>query len=808
MTLLPIPLLRAAGRGLLLALLLVGLARPAAQAQGWTGIANSNYAGTNALYWNPANIADSPYKFYLSLGGADLNFYNSYLGVQMPYTPWQVVRGTVPNQYRDENGHVVFREEYLQETLDGKPKFASASAEVRLPSFMVALGPNRALAFSSRVRGFVQATNVSEPVARFARYGFDEAPRLDLANKALSDNSFNVGVNAYHELALTYAANFTESIEHYLKGGFTVKYLAGLGSAYVQNEGISYQVYGNDSIQVNSRKGAYGSTDYRYYQRDDFRVSDLYGSNSLGWGAGFDLGMVYEWRPHPERYSYTMDSVQVGDPARNKYRLKVGLALTDVGAIQYNNPQYVRNSSVAGAGSLQWGSLDTIRYRNLAAVDNLMQRTLGLNSKTTTFDSFLPAALRMTADYRLREHVYLSTTWTQNILRQQVVGSRTISSLALTPRIEWKQAELAVPVIWNNGYRNFQVGAMLRLGPLVLGSDNLGSLFGASVINGYDVYASIGWGIGRKRIKDTDRDGVSDKVDKCPGEKGVWEFRGCADRDGDHVPDAGDHCPEVPGLAMFHGCPDTDEDGIQDSEDQCPTEAGPPETQGCPDRDNDGVTDEADHCPDTAGPADHAGCPDSDSDGIYDDTDKCPFQPGSIAKAGCPDSLAAPLTDTLATAPLRPIATVVDTDRDGTPDAADACPHTPGPASNRGCPVLKKAEQRIVTAAFANLTFRTGKDIINPTSYRSLDALAKLLRTQPTYRLRLSGHTDNVGKPKANLLLSEKRAKAVQRYLVRRGVPAGHIQTTWYGQAQPRASNKTATGRARNRRVEMKVGFE
>ena len=73
---------------------LLALGRPSAQAQGWTGLATSNYSGPNGAYWNPASLVDSRYKFYVSLGGANVNFYTNYLTVKAPYTPGQAPGST------------------------------------------------------------------------------------------------------------------------------------------------------------------------------------------------------------------------------------------------------------------------------------------------------------------------------------------------------------------------------------------------------------------------------------------------------------------------------------------------------------------------------------------------------------------------------------------------------------------------------------------------------------------------------------------------------------------------------------------
>lgn len=839
-----LPFLRStAWRPLLALIVVLTMGRRTAQAQGWTGLATSNYGGTNGLYWNPSSIADSRHRFYVNLAGADVNFYNDYLELATPYTPWQLVRGKVGNEYRDGSGNVVFQREYLRETLNGRSKFATLSAEARLPSFFISLGPKQSIAFSSRVRGFAQAVNVSEPLARLGRYGLGEAQALGLTDQLLTDNSFNVSVNAFHEFALSYALATTDNTDHFFKAGVTVKYLVGLGSGYVNNQGAQYQVYNEDSIQVRDRQITYGTTDYEYYRRDNFKVGDFYGKNRLGRGFGGDIGVTYEWRPKAGTYDYSMDGATITDHTANKYRLKAGLALVDLGGIVYNNPNYVRQTGLTSTGTVQIGSLDTIRYRNVADVDNLMQQLVGVNSKTREFTSVLPAALNVTADYRFRDHLYVGAAWRQNLVQARAIGSRAASSVALIPRLEYSQAEVSFPLMLANNYDKFQVGAMVRLGPLTVGSDNLGGIFGATTITGYDVYASLGFGLDKKKPKDKDKDGVSDALDKCPTTKGTWEFRGCPDRDGDHVQDKDDACPDVPGLVKFKGCPDTDLDGVPDSEDFCPTEPGPvalqgcpdldgdgvadkddkcPEDpglvalQGCPDADGDGITDAEDKCPELAGPAEHQGCPDTDGDGTFDPDDKCPAVAGPADNQGCPyvDTDLDGTFDHLDGCPA--VAGPVenkgcpwpDTDADGTPDNKDLCPKTPGPKTNNGCPVLKKAEQKIVATAFANLQFLTGKDVIRTKSYASLNALAKLLQAKPTFRLRLAGHTDNVGKPAANLLLSQKRAEAVKRYLVKRGVPAERIVAEWFGQTKPKASNKTATGRARNRRVEMKVLFE
>jgi outer membrane protein OmpA-like peptidoglycan-associated protein len=115
------------------------------------------------------------------------------------------------------------------------------------------------------------------------------------------------------------------------------------------------------------------------------------------------------------------------------------------------------------------------------------------------------------------------------------------------------------------------------------------------------------------------------------------------DTDGDGITDDVDRCPTVAGIAKYGGCPvpDTDKDGINDENDKCPTVAGLAKYGGCPipDTDGDGINDENDKCPTVAGLAKYDGCPipDTDGDGVNDEEDKCPTVKGTVENNGCPE---------------------------------------------------------------------------------------------------------------------------------------------------------------------------
>ncbi len=231
---------------------------------------------------------------------------------------------------------------------------------------------------------------------------------------------------------------------------------------------------------------------------------------------------------------------------------------------------------------------------------------------------------------------------------------------------------------------------------------------------------------------------------------------------------------------------DRDGDGVLDTDDKCPDVAGLASLMGCPDKDGDGITDADDKCPDVAGLSKYQGCPipDTDGDGINDEQDKCLTVKGVARYQGCP---------------------VPDTDNDGVNDEEDKCPNEAGPATNFGCPVIAQAVIDKINYAAKNIFFATGSAKLLPKSFKSLNEVATIMAADKTLMLDIDGHTDSQGKPDKNQTLSENRANAVKVYLASKAVDESKMAAVGHGQDMPVADNKTAAGRAKNRRVEMKA---
>src|SRR6187551_3180525 len=109
------------------------------------------------------------------------------------------------------------------------------------------------------------------------------------------------------------------------------------------------------------------------------------------------------------------------------------------------------------------------------------------------------------------------------------------------------------------------------------------------------------------------------------------------------------------------------------------------------------------------------------------------------------------------------------------------------------------------TIILNDLIFAQGKSVIDPKSYPGLDEVVQMMKENPKIEIQLEGHTDNIGSPKANLELSQDRVDEVKKYIVKKGISKGRIQTKAFGGSQPLGNEMTPEARTKNRRVEMRI---
>lgn len=747
--------------------------------QGMTIVPQRNYI-------NPAYIPDS--KWHLGLPMLSSNHIAGGFG------------GFAYSDLIQKNGDSLYLN--IGNAIDqmGTTGYLSVNANFDLLSFSFKFGKeqNNFIYVNVTERIFARAT-LPKSLPDFAWRG-----NAAFLGETIDFGGLNADATHYREYGVTYARTL---LKKKLNVGLTVKYLYGMENTSTDNRGIT--VFTDENT-------------FDITAKSDFTInsSGMFGGEFDNFGG--DMGN-YLFSRNNHGFAFN-----VGGQYKINEKWEVAASALDLGMIFWNeNPvNYVMNDA-----NFTYQGLDLVQFIAEDSTDYLenfldsLGSTFEISDTAETYSTTLPSRIYVSGAYNINKNNRVGLDFYGEIFKGHFEPAVSIN---YTKRFGHIFALSGSYMYNNRSFANLGVGFVLTLGPVqwYLTMDNILAPIIPQHVQNFHFHSGLNFVVGYKdkkaKASDRDADGIADEQDDCPDEYGLKIFNGCPDRDWDGIADKDDNCPDEPGTTENKGCPwgdrdgdsvldnvddcpdvtgvienkgcpwgDIDSDSVNDNLDKCPDVAGDPNNEGCPwgDIDADGVLDNVDKCPQVAGPVDNEGCPygDRDGDGILDNDDRCPDTFGPKENQGCPWP---------------------DTDADGVFDNVDDCPRTPGPVENKGCPVIAKEEQEVLNTAFDDLEFETGKDVIKATSYTSLDNLAELLKKKAEYKLKISGHTDNVGKPESNLRLSEKRARAVESYLRSKGVRAEQFSVLWFGQTKPAYPNDTPEGRQKNRRVEMEVVFE
>lgn len=809
-----------------------------AKAQRYMPFVNDNYSGITGAYLNPASIADSRYLTDITLGGISADFYNNYAYIDRSTLIDALQSGESLRDIRD----------YLTINNDGKRKFINEELNIQAIGAMVSITPKWSIGFNTGIRQFLTIDNVNEKIIGIF---IDDMNNPDYYYDGTSSTqylmeNFAVNVSAYAEYAFSTAGVLWESPnrQHMIKGGLTIKFLQGLAAGYANSTDLILENYAKDSLGIwsNSEKNESAYISYGLSEEFNENYFDNYTFDIKAerLGLGFDFGIIYEWRPDVDNFRKMINCEEQDLRYENKYKLRVGFSVIDLGWVKYKKGQYSQDITVGGRFNT------TEYFSNISSITDLNTRLETLAASTDVFNvgandegffrSSLPTALSLQVDYHIIDGLFVNLTpyvaLHRNVATDNISKAHSYSIVSLTPRYEKKWFGISVPIQYNQVSDNgFAVGLGLRLGPIWIGTNDMTSICskqledvnlcalvkvpimyrakkdsdGDGITNRFDAckYEFGDCANNGCPKKDRDKDGIEDEQDDCPDEAGLAQYNGCPDRDGDGIIDKNDECPDVAGLAQFNGCPDRDGDGVIDKNDECPDVAGLAQFNGCPDTDGDGIQDKFDKCPEEFGTEEFFGCPerDTDKDGVPDHLDDCPTKAGLPEFNGCPDTDGDGVSDNidecLNTPGPKELNGCPDTDGDGIIDKLDECPNEPGPAERNGCP------EKVPVEYASQILFETGKATLKPASSEPLNKLVQLMNDNPECYVTVDGHTDNVGNADFNLKLSQKRAESVKSYLISKGIAPNKVVATGYGLTKPIDTNDTPEGRANNRRTEI-----
>jgi hypothetical protein len=232
-------------------------------AQQWLGISGSNYAGTNAVYNNPANLSDSRYKLYVNLVANDIFISNNYVGWNAPYSILQLLTNTAAQEYRNSRNIIVFKNTYYDINENSDSYHANILDDLRGPSFLYTINQKSAIGLLTRIKTATNFSGASLGLANLIRLGTDT---LLLKNQNFKLAESTINVNSYAELGLSYSRILQDDDEDFVKVGITLKRVVGIYNAHINIEEADYSIIDDPSdpkkqiFRINHLKANYGHT--------------------------------------------------------------------------------------------------------------------------------------------------------------------------------------------------------------------------------------------------------------------------------------------------------------------------------------------------------------------------------------------------------------------------------------------------------------------------------------------------------------------------------------------------------------------
>lgn len=428
---------------LFLLLLLIGTTQVIAQS--YIGYAVDNYSGVHGLTSNPSNVVDSRLKSDFNLLSASVFGGSDYFGINVS----DVIKS---------DGGFDFESDAEKFPSDANNFFLNA--DILGPSFMFNLSSKSSIGVVSRIRAFFNINNISGELYENISDNFDIGEDFDFNSKNLSGT-----IHAWAEIGLVYGRVLLDKEKNFLKGGVTIKYLQGAGGVFLNSPSFTGQYNATNETLTTTGELKYGIS--QDFDNDDIEFKNL----TAGFGA--DIGFTYEHRPN-----VNLDSVT---RKHNKYKLKIGVSITDIGSIDYKE-SVVTTYDLNGTADASTFDEDTEDF-----LDNNYTST----EETIAQKINLPTAFHFLADYHIKNKLYVSLQTNLSLVKKNAANSNNIiNSVTISPRLETKWFSLYTPVSFRQ-YGDFAWGGGFRIGPLMVGSGSVLTNLLTDTSKTTDVYVGL-----------------------------------------------------------------------------------------------------------------------------------------------------------------------------------------------------------------------------------------------------------------------------------------------------------------------------
>jgi hypothetical protein len=453
-------------------LLSLAFAATRVHAQHFAPIAVGKYSGVHAAKVNPALTANSPYKWHVNIVGAWANVNNNYINLQLPYSAYHAIFGTMPEQYKTVNGNPRFDSAFLYEDLNRKRKFAGVGAMAYLPSVLIQYKKLH-LGWLNDAVVLGRATGVNEPLAYALRRELSYNKRAFNYFILDKNNNYNLdrgaaNVNAYVSSGINISYSQDLPWKQKMMFGATVKKIWGLGGAYFKWDDMQINKVRQNVLQFDQT-----NIHYALYQ-------------GRGRGSAIDLGwgMIY----HKPDYKQNGDYLK----KHKQYKYKFGLSLLDLGSVRYDD---VKATDIVNATSTIW---DATGFRDqfigvdptpsITPLNNIFKDMSGYTTDTRSENIGLPTRFIASVDYQYSKRVFINYQVMQSLRGRFTQHMRYQSYAMIAPRYEKEKWEVSVPILLEYDYRSLRAGFSLRAGCFYIGSNSALNFLYTRNVRDADIY--------------------------------------------------------------------------------------------------------------------------------------------------------------------------------------------------------------------------------------------------------------------------------------------------------------------------------
>lgn len=431
---------------LFLSCLIIVICNLSLHAQSYIGHSIDNYSGVHGIILNPSSVVDGRMRTDINISSVSVFGGSDYFAIDLDNLP--------------EDGDSFS----FEDDLDKYPKEDNQfflNVDALGPSVMFNLSPKHSIGITTRARTFLNFNNLNGRLYEDLSDGFSSSDSYDFQMK-----NYTGTIHAWGEFGVTYGRILLDKEIHFIKAGITLKYLLGGGSAFSSTPQLTGNFNGSSEILT--------SQGFLYYGNSlGFDPEDINFENTSS-GFGGDLGFTYEYR-----IDTNLDTLSIKD---NKYKLKLGLSVTDIGSISYDDSSLTtyRLTNSVNTQNFEDKSIEEILEENYDGEEQILSSRINL-----------PTAIHFLADYNIRKHLYLSLNGSFSLIGNDWEQSnRVINTVTLTPRFETKIFSFYLP-LGVRQYDDFSAGAGFRFGPLTVGSASALSLLLSDSSKTADVFLGL-----------------------------------------------------------------------------------------------------------------------------------------------------------------------------------------------------------------------------------------------------------------------------------------------------------------------------